>query len=81
LVGKPEGKGPLGRPRHRWEDNIKIDFQEMGWRGTDWIDPAQERDRWQTLLNTVMKLWVPYNVQNCLTENRLASQEGLYSMQ
>ena len=43
--GKPEGKRPLGKPRHRWEDNNKIDFQDMGWRGMDWIDLAQDRDR------------------------------------
>jgi hypothetical protein len=80
LVGKPEGKGPLGRPRHSWEDNIKMDFQEVGWGDMNWTDPAQERDRWWTLLNAVMKLWVPYNVQNFLTENWLASQ-GLCSME
>jgi hypothetical protein len=44
LVGKPEGKTPLGRPRHRWEDNIKMDFQEVGCRGMDWIELAQDRD-------------------------------------
>ena len=44
-VGKPEVKRPLGRPRHRWEDNIKMDLQEVGWRGMDWIDLAQDRDR------------------------------------
>jgi hypothetical protein len=47
----------------------------------EWIDPAQERDRWWTLLNAAMKLWVPYNEQNFLIENQLASQEGLYSME
>jgi hypothetical protein len=59
LVGKPEGKRPLGRPRRRWEDNIKIDLQEVSWEGTDWIDLAQERDRWRELLNAVMNLRVP----------------------
>ena len=44
-MGKPEGKRPLGKPRHRWEDNIKIDLQDIGWRGMDWIDLAQDRDR------------------------------------
>ena len=46
LVGKPEGKIPLGRPRHRWEDNIKRDLQEVGWQGMGWIDLAEDRDRW-----------------------------------
>jgi hypothetical protein len=59
LVGKPEGKRPLGRHRRKWEDNIKIDLQEMGCGGMDWIDLAQDRDRWQALVNAVMKLWVP----------------------
>jgi len=45
FVGKPVGKGPLGRPRHRWENNIKMDFREVGWGGMDWIDLAQDRDR------------------------------------
>ena len=48
LVGKPEGKRPLGRPRRRWEDNIKMDLQEVGW-GIDWIRLAQDRDRWRAL--------------------------------
>ena len=58
LVGKPEGKRPLGRPRRRWEDNIKMDLQEVG-GGGDWIELAQDRDRWQALVNTVMNLRVP----------------------
>jgi hypothetical protein len=53
-VGKPEGKRPLGRPRRRWVDNIKIDLREIGWGGMDWIDLAQDRDGWRTLVNTVM---------------------------
>jgi hypothetical protein len=58
LVGKPEGMRPLGRPRHRWEDNIKMDLQEVGWReGMDLIDLAQNTDRWQTFVNAVMYLW------------------------
>ena len=56
LVGKPEGKRPLGRTRHRWGDNIKVDFQESRMRRMDWIDLAHDRDRWQTLVNTVMNL-------------------------
>jgi hypothetical protein len=59
LVGKPEGKTPLRRPRHRWKDNIKMDLQEVGCEGTDWIDVAQDRDRWQALVNAVMNRRVP----------------------
>jgi hypothetical protein len=59
LVGKPEGKRPLGRPRRRWEDNIKMDLREIGWGGTDWIDLAQDRDQWRALVNTVMNIRVP----------------------
>jgi hypothetical protein len=59
LVGKPEGRRPLGRPRRRWEDNIKIDLREVGWRGADSIDLAQDRDRWRALMYTVMNLRVP----------------------
>ena len=51
LVGKPEGKRPFGRPRGRQEDNIKVDFQELGCGGVDWIELAQDRDRWQALVN------------------------------
>jgi len=57
-MGKPEGKRPLGRPRHRWEDNIKMDLQEVGCECMNWIDLAQDRDRWQTLVNAVMNLQV-----------------------
>jgi hypothetical protein len=59
LVAKLEGKGPLGRPRCRWVDNIKIDFRELGWDGMDWIDLAQDRDQWRAVVNTVMNLRVP----------------------
>jgi hypothetical protein len=59
LVGKPEGKRPLGRPRHRWMDTIKMHLREIGWGGMDLIDWAQNRDQWRTLVNTVMNLWVP----------------------
>jgi len=59
LVGQPEGKRPLGRPRHRWEDNIKIDLQEVRRGGMDWIALAQDRDTWQALVNVVMDLRVP----------------------
>jgi hypothetical protein len=59
LVGKPEGKRPLGRPRRRWVDNIKIYLREIGWDGMDWIDLAKDRDQWRVLVNTVMNLRVP----------------------
>jgi hypothetical protein len=59
LVGKPEGKRPLGRPRRRWVDNIKMYLREVGWDGMDWIDLAQHRDRWRAYVNAVMNLWVP----------------------
>ena len=59
LVGKPEGKRPVGRPRRKWEDNIKIDLQEVGGSCGDWIELAHDRDRWQALVSTVMNLRVP----------------------
>jgi hypothetical protein len=58
-VGKPEGKRPLGRPRRRLVDNIKIELREIEWDGTDWIDMAQDRDQWRDFVNTVMNLRVP----------------------
>jgi hypothetical protein len=58
LVGKPEGKRPLGRPRRRWEDNIKMDLREVACGGMDWINLAQDRDRWRALVNAVMNLRV-----------------------
>jgi hypothetical protein len=59
LMGKPEGKRPLGRPRRRWADNIKINLREIGWDDVDWIELGQDRDQWRALVNTVMKLRVP----------------------
>ena len=59
LMGKPEGKRPLGKVRRRWEDNIKMDFQEVGCGGMDWIELAQDRDRWRALVNAIMNLRVP----------------------
>jgi hypothetical protein len=55
-IGSPEGKRPLGRPIHRWKNNIKMDLREVGWGGLDWIDLAQDRDQWRALVNTVMNL-------------------------
>jgi hypothetical protein len=59
LVGKPEGKGPLGRQRCRWVDDIIVDLRGIEWDGVDSIDLAQDRDQWTALVNTVMNLWVP----------------------
>jgi hypothetical protein len=65
-VWKHEEKRPLGRPRFMWEDNIKMDLQKVGW-GVDWIDLAQDRDRWRALVNAAMNLKVPQNEGNFLT--------------
>ena len=59
LVGKPEGKRPLGRPRHIWEDDIKMDLKEVGGGCGNWMELAQDRDRWQALVSTVMNLRIP----------------------
>jgi hypothetical protein len=59
LVGKPEGKRPLGRPRCTWVNNVKMDLREIGWDGVGWVDVAQDRDHWRALVNTVMNLRVP----------------------
>jgi hypothetical protein len=58
LVGKPEGRRPLGRPRRRWEDGIRMDLEEIGWGGVEWIHLTQDRDRWRALVNAVMNLRV-----------------------
>ena len=58
-MGKPEGKRPLGRPSRRWEDNTKMDIQEVGYRGMDWFELAEDRDRWRALVNAVMEIRVP----------------------
>jgi hypothetical protein len=58
-VGKPEGKRMLGRPRHRWEDNIRMDLQEVGCVCEDWIGLAQDRDRWRVLVSVLMNFWIP----------------------
>ena len=67
LVGRPEGKRPLGRPRRRWEDNIKMDLQEVGGGCGNWMELAQDRDRWRALVSMVMNPRVPKNAGNFLT--------------
>jgi hypothetical protein len=64
LVGSPEGKRPLGRPRRRWEDNIKMDLMEIGMDGENWIQLAQDRVQWRAFVNTVMNLRVPLRKQD-----------------
>jgi len=73
LVGKPEGRRPLGRPRRRWVDNIRMDFQELGCGYKDWIGLAQDRDRWRTLVSALMNLRVPRNAGNFLTSCKSVS--------
>jgi hypothetical protein len=63
LVGKPEAKIPLGRPRRRWVGNIKMDLREIGCDGVDWIDMAEDRDQWRALVNTVLNHRVPQNLE------------------
>jgi hypothetical protein len=67
LLGKPEVKRSLRRPRSRWVDNIKMDLREIEWNGMDWIDLAQDRDQWKALVNTVMNLRVPLHAGNFLS--------------
>jgi len=73
LVGKSEGKRPLGRPTHRWKDNIKMDLQEVGCGGMDWIKLAQDRDRLRPCVNVVMNPQVPQNYGHLLTSRELVS--------
>jgi hypothetical protein len=67
LVGRPEGKRPLGRPRHRWDNNIRMELQEVGCGCVDWTGLAKDRDRWWSFVSEDMNLQVPYNVGNFLT--------------
>jgi hypothetical protein len=67
FVGKPEGKRPLGRPRLRWMNNIKMDLRERGLDAVDWIDLTQDRDQWRALVDTVINIRVPYNAGNFLS--------------
>ena len=67
LLGRPKGRRPLGKRRRRWEDNIKMDLQEVECGGMDWIELAQDRDRWRVLVFVVMNLRVPKNAENFLT--------------
>ena len=82
VLGGEQGRRPLGRPRLRWEDNIRMDLREVGCGCVDWMELAQDRDWWRALVSAVMNLRVPLNVGNFLTSCRpVASQEGLCSMQ
>ena len=67
IVERPEGMRPLGRTRRKWADNIKMDFQEVGLEGMDWIDLAQDRDRWLAVVNAVINLQVPQHAGNFLS--------------
>jgi hypothetical protein len=80
-VRKPEGKRPLGRPRRRWVDNIRMDLGEVGWGDVDWIGLAQDRNRWRALVNSVLNLRVPYNAGKLLrglTTGGLSSSAQLH---
>jgi hypothetical protein len=73
LVGKPDGKRPLRKPRRRWMDNIKMDRRQIGWDGIYWINLVQDRDQWRALMNTVMKLRVPLNLGEFLSSCTIGS--------
>ena len=82
LVGKPEGKRTLRRPRLRWDNNIKIDLQELGYEGMAWIDVAQDKDRWRAVVNAVMNLRVPQNAGNLSSSSESVSfSRGLCSIE
>jgi hypothetical protein len=83
LVGKPEGRRPLGRPRRRWFDNIGMDLVEVGWSDVDWIGLAQDRDRWRALLNSVLNLGVLQNagkLSSIRTTRDLSSRAQLHGV-
>jgi hypothetical protein len=83
LVGKPEGKRPLGRPRHRWVNNIGMDSRVIGWGVVDWVGLAQDRNRWRALGNSLSKLRVPWNagkLSSSLTTDDLSSNAQLYTV-
>jgi hypothetical protein len=82
LVGKPEGRRPLGRPRRRWVDNIRLDLGEVGWCDVGWISLAKDRNRWGALVNSVLKLRVPWNagkLSSGLASSGLSSSAQLLS--
>jgi hypothetical protein len=79
LVGKPEGKRTLGRPRRKWIDNIKMDLLEIGVSVADWIGLAQDRSRWRALVNSVMNLRVPQNAGNCRVAAQLVASRAVLS--
>jgi hypothetical protein len=81
LVGKPEGKTPLGRPKRRWLDNIRMDLGEVRWGDVDWIGLAQDRNSWRALVNSELKLRVPWNagkLSGVLTSSGLSSSVQLH---
>jgi hypothetical protein len=81
LVGTPEGKRPLGRPRRRWEDNIRMDLVEVEWGDVDWIGLAQDKNRWRALVNSVLNLRVPCNagkLSSGLTSSGVSSSAQLH---
>jgi hypothetical protein len=81
LVGKPEGKRPLGRPRRRWVDNIRMELGQVGWGDVDWIGLAQDRNRWRAVVNSVLNLWIPWNagkLSSGLTSSGLSSSAQLH---
>jgi hypothetical protein len=83
LVGKPEGRRPLGRPRRRWVDNIRMDLVELGWGDVDWIGLDQDRNRWRALVNSVLNLRVPYTsgkLSKDLTAVELSSSAQLHRL-
>jgi hypothetical protein len=82
-VGKPEGRRPLGRPRRRWVDNIRMDLVDVGWGDVDWNGLAQDRDRCRALVNMILNLWVPYyagKLSSVQTTRNLSSSAQLHGV-